>query len=169
MSAGSSLNIRSSNAAMVVVFQQDLPGLFQTPVHLCMAKDNLSQTREFYEQVCLAGDVVATCYLFCLFLEGVCTVAGRGCKIRQSRWRCRTQSSMTKTCLGEPIEPMVRSILHLGQNRLLWAFPDLSPAFWRITHAVFDSEKEPSHRCSRCKPALCDLKFAFGLTIDVRV
>ena len=161
MSAGLSLNILSPNAAMAVAFQEDLPGLFQAPAYLYMKKGDLGKAREFYEKVCLAGDAVATCNLLCLYEEGVSTVAGCGCKIRQSRWRYHIQSSMTTTCLGEPIEPMVRLILHLGQNRLRWALPDLSPAFWRTTDAVFDSDNDPSHRCSHCKPALPDLKFAF--------
>ena len=50
------MNILSPNAAMAVAFQEDLPGLFQTPAYLYMKKGDLSKAKEFYEKVCLAGD-----------------------------------------------------------------------------------------------------------------
>ena len=104
MSAGLSLNILSPNAAMAVAFQEDQPGLFQTPAYLYMKKGDLSKAREFYEKVCLAGD-------------------GRGER-------------------------------HVWENQ---------SSRWSARYC------NPGHRCSHCKPALFDLKFAFGLTIDARV
>ena len=79
------MNILSPNAAMAVAFQEDLPGLFQAPAYLYMKKGDLSKAREFYEKACLGGDAVAACNLDCLYEEGVSTVAGCGCKIRQKQ------------------------------------------------------------------------------------